>query len=85
MICHVKQSFEVKNALGERFSARNGDIVVPPDWVAHNDYFKLLCDAGKVTVHIDSKSLELAQAKEELEAKEVKQEQPKAEPKKGKK
>jgi hypothetical protein len=51
MICHVKQSFEVKNGAGEKFVARNGDIVVPPDWVAHNSYFKALCDAGKVTVH----------------------------------
>lgn len=77
MICHVKQSFEVKNGAGEKFVARNGDIVVPPDWVAHNSYFKALCDAGKVTVHIDSKALELEQAKEEIAKKE--------EPKKGKK
>lgn len=66
MICHVKQSFEVKNANGEKFSARNGDIVVPPDWVAHHVYFKQLCDAGKVTVHIDSKALDLAQAQEAM-------------------
>ena len=77
MICHVKQSFEVKNAYGEKFSARNGDIVVPPDWVAGCEYFKALCDAGKITVHIDSKALELEQAKEEMAKKE--------EPKKGKK
>lgn len=77
MICHVKQSFEVKNAYGDKFSARNGDIVVPPDWVAGCAYFKALCDAGKITVHIDSKALELEQAKEEIAKKE--------EPKKGKK
>lgn len=72
MICHVKQSFEVKSVSGDKFSARNGDIVVPPDWVAHNSYFKALCDAGKVTVHIDSKALELEQAKEEIAKKEGK-------------
>lgn len=82
MICHVKQSFEVKNASGDKFSARNGDIVVPPEWVAHNAYFRALCDAGKITVHIDSKALELEQVKEEME---VKQDQSKAEPKKSKK
>ena len=70
MICHVKQSFEVKNASGDKFSARNGDIVVPPEWVAHNAYFRALCDAGKITVHIDSKALELEQAKEEMGKKE---------------
>lgn len=84
MICHVKQSFEVKNAAGERFSARNGDIVVPPEWVAHHVYFKQLCDAGKVTVHLDSKALELEQAKEEMEAKQPQPEQ-KESAKKGKK
>lgn len=84
MICHVKQSFEVKNAAGERFSARNGDIVIPPEWVAHHVYFKQLCDAGKVTVHIDSKALELAQAQEEMAAKQEPKAEPKAE-KKGKK
>jgi hypothetical protein len=64
MICHVKQSFEVSDK-GQKWSARNGDIVVPPEWVVGNDFFKSLCDCGKITVHLDSKSIELEQAKEE--------------------
>jgi hypothetical protein len=64
MICHVKQSFEVSDN-GQKWSARNGDIVVPPEWVVHNAFFKQLCDCGKITVHIDSKTIELEQAKEE--------------------
>lgn len=71
MICHVKQSFEVSDK-GQKWSARNGDIVVPPEWVIHNDFFKLLCDSGKITVHIDSKSIELEQAKEEAVKQDVK-------------
>lgn len=69
MIIHVKQSFEVSNALGEKYFARNGDIVVPPEWVIHNTFFKALCDSGKITVHVDSKSIELEQAKEEADQK----------------
>lgn len=72
MLIHVKQSFEVKNSSGEKFFARNNDIVVPPEWVIHNDFFKRLCDAGKVTVHMDSKSVEVEQAKEEIAKKENK-------------
>lgn len=71
MLIHVKQSFEVQNDSGEKFRARNNDIVVPPEWVIHNDFFKRLCDDGKVTVHLDSKSVEVEQAKEE----QVKEEQ----------
>lgn len=71
MICHVKQSFEVSDK-GQKWSARNGDIVVPPEWVIHNDFFKMLCDSGKITVHIDSKSIELEQAKEEAVKQEAK-------------
>lgn len=65
MLIHVKQSFEVKNNSGEKYCARNGDIATPPDWVIHNAYFKALCDSGKITVHLDSKSVEVEQAKEE--------------------
>lgn len=83
MICHVKQSFEVKNGAGERFLARNNDIVVPPEWVIHHPYFKSLCDAGKVTVHMDSKAMEQEQAKEEK--KEEAKEPVKEPAKKGKK
>lgn len=71
MLIHVKQSFEVSNSKGEKFAARNEDIVVPPEWVIHNNYFKSLCDSGKITVHIDSKSVEFEQAKEEEAAKTV--------------
>lgn len=66
MIIHVKQSFELKNEKdGTKWAARNGDIVVPPEWVVGNAFFKRLCDAGKITVHIDSKTIELEQAREE--------------------
>lgn len=66
MIIHVKQSFEIQNKSGERWGARNGDIVVPPEWAAQNDYFRALCDSGKITVHVDSKALDVAVAKEEM-------------------
>jgi hypothetical protein len=66
MIIHVKQSFEVQNNAGEKWRAKNGDIVVPPDWVAQNEYFRALCDSGKITVHVDSKALDLEVAKEEM-------------------
>lgn len=72
MLIHVKQSFEVKNNSGEKFCARNNDIVVPPEWVIHNEFFKRLCDSGKVTVHMDSKSVEVEQAKEEAAKKDSK-------------
>lgn len=65
MLIHVKQSFEVKNESGAKYSARNGDIVTPPEWVVHNKFFQMLCDSGKITVHLDSKSVEVEQAKEE--------------------
>ena len=64
MICHVKQSFEAKNKFGERFKARCGDIVTPPDWVLHDPYFKALCDDGKITVHVDSKAVDAQIAQE---------------------
>lgn len=74
MLIHVKQSFEVTSKDGERFTARNNDIVVPPEWVVHNPFFKALCDDGKITVHVDSKSIELEQAKEEAAKKDSKKE-----------
>lgn len=64
MLIHVKQSFCVQNKDGQKWSAHNNDIVVPPEWVIHNDFFKTLCDDGKITVHVDSKSVELEQIKE---------------------
>lgn len=66
MIIHVKQSFELQDKSGEKWGARNGDIVVPPEWVSHNDYFRALCDSGKITVHVDSKALDIEVAKEEM-------------------
>jgi hypothetical protein len=72
MLIHVKQSFEVKNKDGQKYSARNNDLVTPPEWVVHNDFFKALCDDGKITVHLDSKSVELEQAKEEAEKQDTK-------------
>lgn len=71
MLIHVKQAFEVSNESGDKFNARNGDIIVPPEWVIHNNFFKKLCDSGKITVHMDSKSVELEQAKESEKAKEA--------------
>ena len=67
MLIHVKQSFEIKNQEGDKWGARNNDIVVPPEWVIHHPFFKALCDDGKITVHMDSKSVELEQAKEEAQ------------------
>lgn len=72
MIIHVKQSFELVNKSGEKFVARNGDIVVPPEWVIHEDFFKALCDSGKITAHVDTKSVDLEQAKEASEKQENK-------------
>ena len=66
MIIHVKQSFEIQNKNGDKWGARNGDIVVPPDWVSQNNYFRALCDSGKISVHVDSKALDLEVAKEEM-------------------
>jgi hypothetical protein len=66
MIIHVKQSFEIRNESGEKWGARNGDIVVPPDWATQNEYFRSLCDSGKISVHVDSKALDLEVAKEEM-------------------
>lgn len=72
MLIHVKQSFEVKSKDGDKWNARNGDIVVPPEWVIHHPFFKALCDDNKITVHVDSKSIELEQAKEEAQKQESK-------------
>ena len=72
MLIHVKQSFEVKNSDGEKYSARNGDLVSPPDWVIHNRFFKALCDSGKINIHLDSRSAELELAKEEQKKEEKK-------------
>lgn len=58
MIIHVKQSCEFCNKDGEKFSVRNGDIVVPPEWIASDPYFQLLTSAGLITAHIDNKSVD---------------------------
>jgi gentisate 1,2-dioxygenase len=69
MIIHVKQSCEFTNKDGEKFNAHNGDIVVPPEWVAHDPYFQLLTNSGLITAHIDNKSVDNQLAKEEKEKK----------------
>lgn len=69
MIIHVKQSCEFSNKDGEKFSARNGDIVVPPEWIVSDPYFQLLTNAGLITAHIDNKSVDNQLAKEEKEKK----------------
>lgn len=65
MIIHVKQSCEFRNKDGEKFSARNGDIVVPPEWIASDPYFQLLCSSGLITAHIDNKSVDAEIKKDE--------------------
>lgn len=77
MIIHVKQACEFINKDGDKYQCANGFIGCPPEWVASDPYFKLLCDAGKITAHIDAKAVDEAAKKEE--------EQPKEAPKKGKK
>lgn len=69
MIIHVKQACEFHNKDGEVYHASNGFIGTPPEWVADDAYFKLLCDCGKITAHIDSKSVDSAVAKEEASKK----------------
>ena len=64
MLIHVKQTFEVRNDSGEKYSARNGDLVSPPEWVIHNAFFKALCDSGKINIHLDARSAEVELAKE---------------------
>lgn len=65
MIIVSKQSFECVNPnSGEKFSCRNMDIVTPPEWVASNPYFRMLCDAGLVTCHISSASVDAKLAEE---------------------
>ena len=64
MLIYVKQSFCIKNKDGQKWSAHNQDITTPPDWVVNDSYFKSLCDSGKITVHIDSKSIEVEQSNE---------------------
>ena len=65
MIIYVKQAFEVTNKDGEKYSAKNGFIGCPPDWVAEDPFFKALCAESKITMHIDNKSVDVEQAKEE--------------------
>ena len=72
MIIHVKQSCEFCNKDGEKFSVRNGDIVVPPEWIASDPYFQLLTNSGLITAHIDNRSVDNQLAKEEKEKKKCK-------------
>ena len=65
MIIHVKQACEFVNKDGEKFQCPNGFIGVPPEWVAHNDYFKLMCDSGLITAHVDTKSVDAEAEKSE--------------------
>lgn len=65
MIIHVKQACEFINEDGEKFHCANGFIGCPPEWVANDEYFKLLCNAGKITAHIDSKDVDESAKKEE--------------------
>lgn len=70
MIIHVKQACEFVNKDGEKFQCPNGFIGVPPEWVAHDDYFKSMCDSGLITAHVDTKSVDES-AKKEEDAKET--------------
>ena len=65
MIIHVKQACEFVNKDGEKYQCPNGFIGVPPEWVAHNEYFCMMCDSGLITAHIDSKSVDAEAAKAE--------------------
>jgi hypothetical protein len=65
MIIHVKQACEFVNKDGEKFQCPNGFIGVPPEWVAHNDYFKSMCDSGLITAHVDTKSVDAEAEKSE--------------------
>ena len=65
MIIHVKQACEFVDKSGAKFNCPNGFIGCPPEWVAQNEYFQLLCRAGLITSHIDSKSVDAQLAKEE--------------------
>lgn len=65
MIIHVKQACEFVNKDGEKFRCPNGFIGVPPEWVAHNDYFKSMCDSGLITAHVDTKSVDTEAEKSE--------------------
>lgn len=58
MIIHVRQACEFTNADGDKFHAQNGFVGLAPEWVAQDEYFKLLCQSGLITAHIDSKSAE---------------------------
>lgn len=66
MIIHVKQACEFVNKDGDIFHCPNGFIGCPPEWVAHNDYFKSMCDSGLITAHVDTKSVDESAKKEEL-------------------
>lgn len=74
MIIHVRQACEFSNKDGDIFHCPNGFIGCPPEWVAHNDYFKSMCDSGLITAHVDTKSVD-AEA-EKVEAKD--EEKPKS-------
>lgn len=67
MIIHVKQACEFMNKDGEKYSCQNGFIGCPPEWVARDEYFKLMCDAGLITAHVDTKSVDVEAAKDEAE------------------
>lgn len=69
MIIHCKQACEFQNKDGELYHCSNGFIGTPPEWVANDEYFKILCASGLITAHIDSKSVDAAAAKEEPKGK----------------
>lgn len=67
MIIHVKQACEFMNKDGEKFHCANGFIGCPPEWVANDEYFKLMCDDGLITAHVDTKGVDVEAAKDEAE------------------
>lgn len=69
MIIHVKQACEFTGNGGEKYRCPNGFIGVPPEWVAHDDYFKAMCDSGLITAHIDPKGVDADLAKDEEKSK----------------
>lgn len=72
MIIYSKQACDFFNKDGEKFHCPNGYIGCPPDWVADDAYFKALCADAKITMHIDSKSVDAEAEKEEARGKKKK-------------
>ena len=72
MIIYVKQACDFFNKDGEKYHCDNGFIGCPPDWVADDAFFRALAADGKITVHVDSKSVDAEAEKEEAKGRKKK-------------